>query len=84
MDCESILDEAKALKMNRILEGMKFLTKTNSHRLCSDLSDFIVNPPTRQWINLIIDALDLHIINQRLIDQKRFDSCSIAVIDEFF
>lgn len=31
MDCESILDEAKALKMNRILEGMKLSTKTNSH-----------------------------------------------------
>mgnify|MGYP001084175329 CR=1 FL=1 len=60
------------------------LTSVNTNRLSSDLSEFKIRPTTRQWINLIINELDLHIFNLRLIDQKRLDSCSISTIDDFF
>ena len=52
--------------------------------MSNDLSDFIVDESSRSWINGIIDKLDVHIINQRLIGQKRLDSCSISIIQNFF
>lgn len=83
MDCQSVLDEAKSIKEYRLFEGIEFLSETNSKKLCSELNEYIIDTPSRQWINSILEELDIHVINQRLIDQKRLDACSIATIQNF-
>lgn len=58
---------------------------TRPNKLSEELSEFIINPHSRQWMNLIFNELDLHIINQRLINQKKkLDSCSVDTIQGFF
>lgn len=84
MDCQTVLDEAKSIKEYRLFEGAEFLSETNSKKLCSELNQYIVDTPSRQWINSILEELDIHVINQRLIDQKRLDACSIVTIQNFF
>ena len=84
MDCMDILDEAQKIKFNRIQNAIEFLRCINCMRLSYDFEEAWIQPPTRQWINGVLDELDAHIINRRLIDPKRLDSCSFTVVENFF
>lgn len=70
--------------MSRIQKGIAFLKRTNSENLMEKLNSLIIKPPTRPWINGILKELDAHIVNRRLVDEKRLDSCSFQIVDEFF
>ena len=84
MDCADILDETQKIKYNRIQEAIEFLHCIKCDRLSFEFEDEWIQPPTRQWINGNLDDIDAHIINRRLIDPKRMDSCSYSVFEEFF
>lgn len=83
-DCCDVIDEAQRIKMNRIQKGIAFLKRTNSENLMEKLNSLIIKPPTRPWINGILKELDAHIVNRRLVDEKRLDSCSFQIVNEFF
>ena len=79
-----MIDEAQRIKMNRIHEAICFLKEIKSNNLVHKLNKYFINPPTRPWINGILEELESHIINRRLADEKRLDSCSNQVVENFF
>ena len=83
-DTSDVIDEAQRIKMNRIQKALIFLKKAHSENLKDKLNSLIIKAPTRQWINGILKELDAHIVNRRLVDEKRLDSCSFKVVDQFF
>lgn len=84
MDCAEVLDEASRLKMSRVQNAIEFLRITNSQKHENTIDQMLLQPPSRQWINNVLDQLESHIINRRLIDPKRLDSCSFSVINNYF
>lgn len=75
-----VLYKAKSIKEYRLFEGIKFLSETNTNKSCSELNEYIIHTTSKQWIYSILEELDIHIINQRLIDMKSLDACSIVLI----
>ena len=84
MECNEVLDEAFKIKVNRIYMAIQFFTAIECFRLINSFDEEWIQPPTRSWINLILEDIDAHIINRRLIDPKRLDSCSYAVVEKYF
>ena len=84
LDCTEVIDEAQRIKMNRIHEAICFLKEIKSNNLVHKLNKYFINPPTRPWINGILEELESHIINRRLADEKTLDSCSNQVVENFF
>lgn len=53
-------------------------------KLAPKIESETISPPSRPWINGILQEIDAHIISRRLIDFKRLESCSMEVVDNFF
>ena len=84
MDPLEVIDEAYKLKGERFAYGLDFLTQVKCPELKSQLSQEALQPPSRQWINCILDDLEAVIKNRRYVDPKRLEACSYHVIDSFF
>ena len=84
MDSIDVIDEAVRLKTERVIKAFNFLRVTNSPVLQSHVAAMSVDPPTRQWINNILDDMEAHIKDRRMIDPKRLESCSYEVITTHF
>ena len=84
MDANEVLDDAVQIKTSRILKAINFLNITNSPVLCSQLASMSIDPPTRQWVNGILDDLQAQLKDRRMIDPKRLESASFEVIRTHF
>ena len=84
MEVDEVLDEAMHIKTERIMMGIRFLTKLKCPILKEKLAAKSIECPTRQWINGILESLEGVIRNKRLIDSKRLEACSTNVITEFY
>lgn len=84
MDATDVLDEASRLKLARTQKALLFLKATNSPNLASEINDYAIEPPTRSWLNMVLDKLDAAIKSRRLIDPKRLAACSKALLREYF
>ena len=84
METDEVLDEAARIKTERLLTAINFLTQLKCPYLTDKITDKSVVPPTRQWINGILENLESFIRNKRLVDSKRLEACSYDLIRQFF
>ena len=84
LDSIGVIDEAVRLKNERVIKAFNFLRATNSPVLQSQVASMSIDPPTRQWINGILDDMEMHIKDRRMIDPKRLESCSYDVVTTHF
>ena len=76
LEATDVLDEAARLKIERTKKALLFLKKTNSYKLASEIDNYVIEAPTRSWLNSVLDDLDAAIKSRRYIDPKRWISCS--------
>ena len=84
LEATDVLDEASHIKLERAQKALMFLKQTNSPTLAQSVNDFIIEPPSRGWLNAVLDELDSAIKSRRFIDRARWESCSKAIIREYF
>ena len=76
-----MIDEAQRIKMNRIHEAICFLKEIKSNNLVHKLNKYFINPPTRPWINGILEELESHIINRSSDVRVESGSDSLVLLD---
>ena len=84
LDTVTVTDEAAKLKTSRIKKGAEFLRLLRCSRLASELENIEISPPSRPWVNDLLNRIEAHLATAIFINQKRFLSCSYDVIDSFF
>ena len=84
LEASDVLDEASRLKLERAQKALNFLKKTNSPKLAREINDYIIEPPSRSWLNNVLDDLDAAIKSRRYIDSARWLSCSKKAIREYY
>ena len=84
MDANEVLDSALKLKTERVVKAFTFLKITNSPVLYNQLASQVIDPPTRSWINGVLDDLEANLKDRRMIDPKRLESASFEVITNHF
>ena len=84
LDAGDVIETVYRIKLNRLKQALQFLKSTNSPSLAEKLNKSILEPPSRPWLNNVLDELEAAIKNRRLIDPKRLESCSKEVIMDYF
>ena len=84
LEATDVLDRASRLKLERAQKALTFLQKTNSPTLAADVDNYIIEPPSRSWLNDVLDQLDAAIKSRRYIDPKRWNNCSKQIIREYY
>ena len=87
-DVNAICDEAYLLKMERVKKAVDFFTLIKAYQYAEHYSkklhDETISIPTRQWVNGIIDKLQAKLVYPVFIDSRRFLSCTVANVEDFF
>ena len=83
-DTVSVLDEAHRLKTRRTYLAIEFLHSIRSDGLATELEKKPLLPPTRSWINNILNLIESKLVHAQYIDGKRMLACSYERIDNFF
>ena len=84
LEATDVLDFASQLKLERAQTALKFLKQTNSPTLADEVNHFIIEAPSRSWLNEVLDDLDAAIKSRRYIDPKRWLNCSKEIIRQYY
>ena len=82
-DTTSILYAARDIKKNRIKLARTALTIMRAYGMAEDLSEEI-EIPCRSWVNTILAKIESKAFYPVFIDNKRFLSCTIQIIQDYF
>ena len=84
IELHEFLELVTSLKTSRILMASQFLRFIHCHKIATTFSDDFDLEPSRQWINTVIEKLDLSLESTQTIDEARWDSCSKNIIKNFY
>ena len=81
---DDFIEMAMRLKTIRILNAVRFLKTINCIKLASFLGEATELEPSRQWIQVYLQKLDLEFISPKNIEATRIESASIRLNMQFF
>ena len=81
-EIHEIIEEAMMIKKRRTLKMTQFLQKINCPNLSFNAK--AVDPPTRSWVNKILDEIDANILFPKEIEESRLLCCNEEVVRHFF
>lgn len=83
-DTYELLDRASEIRQERIQNGIKFLNLTKSETLAVELIQKLSKPPSRSWINLMLERTHLQLRDRRNIKLQRLTACSPEVFQHYY
>ena len=83
-DTESILEEAFRLKQERHQIAIKIFTLLKGFYLALQLELKEIMPPSRSWINSVLQKVEAKLFYPIFLEAKRFFACRSDVITDFF